>query len=44
MKRQCTLCKQEFLHGKVEKLHDHLNLCFDCQEAITKVVKGWILD
>ena len=44
MKRACTLCEQEFLHRRVEKMHEHLNLCYDCQEALTKVVKaGWIL-
>ena len=43
MKRECTLCKQEFLHRSVEKMHDHLNVCHDCQSAITAIVKaGWI--
>jgi hypothetical protein len=43
MKRQCTLCKYEFLHGSVEKLHGHLNLCFNCQKAITEMCrKEWL--
>ena len=43
MIRGCTLCGQEFLHRKVERFHDNLDVCFDCQAAITKIVKaGWI--
>ena len=43
MRRACNLCKQEFLSNSVKKYHDHLNVCIDCEKAITKIVKaGWI--
>jgi len=34
MRRECTLCKQEFLHRSVEKMHEHLFLCTECKQAI----------
>ena len=44
MKRACTLCKQEFLHRRVDILHEHLNLCFDCQKALVKVYQMWTVE
>jgi len=43
MRRECTLCKLEFLSDVVQKYHPYLSVCIECEKAIVKIVKaGWI--
>ncbi len=40
MKRECNICKQAFLHRVVQKYHDRLAVCFECERAIALIVKS----
>jgi hypothetical protein len=40
MKRECTLCRQAFLHRVVQKYHPGLAVCFDCEKAIVQIMRS----
>jgi hypothetical protein len=40
MKRECTMCRQAFLHRVVQKYHDRLAVCFECEKAIVQIVRS----
>ena len=40
MKRECTICKQAFLHRVVQKYHAGLAVCYDCEKAIVQIIRS----